>query len=158
MRRPRETTFTRLDLGGEAVWAADGAVMAWVLMSAKFHRAVAIFSRTKKKAQSKFLLSFFSFFFFSFFPSSFWRRVPRLAPIAIGQSSLNKCWTNEWTWKRKILYFSPKTDRRLGGDCKTTGETQCYTKISHWPVILDSKKFFRPKWLERVKQVESSVF
>ena len=34
------------------------------------------FSRAKK-AQSKFLLSFFSFFIF---PSSFWRRVPRLAP------------------------------------------------------------------------------
>ena len=29
----------------------------------------------------------------------------------------------------KEYYTSPKIDRRLGGDCKTTGKTQCYTKI-----------------------------
>ena len=53
--------------------------------------------------------------------------------------------------------FSPKIDRRVDGDGKTTRETLRYTKNSHKQVILDSKKKFCPKWLERIKQVESSV-
>ena len=43
--------------------------------------------------------------------------------------------------KKSYFTFSPKIDRR-GGDRKITGETQRYTKNSHYQVILDSKNFF----------------
>ena len=85
------------------------------------------FSR-KKSSKQVFALLFF--FLSSFFPSSFWRRVPRLAPSY--RTILVKQILNQWmNLKRTILYFLPKIDRRLGEDCKTTGETQCYTKNSH---------------------------
>ena len=115
------------------------------LMSAKLPWAVAIFSRAKRNLKASFVLLFF--FLSSFFPSSFWRRVTRLTPSY--WTILVKQILNQWMNLRKsaIKYytFSPKPDWRLGGDRKTTGETQRYTKVSHLQVILDSKKIISPK-------------
>ena len=52
---------------------------------------------------------------------------------------------NELEKERYMYYFfSPKIDRRLGGDCKATGKPSVIQKFLTKPVILDSN-FFSPK-------------
>ena len=120
------------------------------LMSATLARAVARFSCAKKKAQRKFLFSFFLCFFI--FPSSFWRRVPRLAasywPILVKQI------LNQWmNLKKRVLLFRPNQTGDSAETVKPQGNPALYKKSS--TTILDINC---PKWLERVKQVESTGF
>ena len=76
------------------------------------------FSR-KRKPQSKFCSPiFFSFFLPWFFPSSFWRRVTRLAPTCSYWTILVKQILNQWMNLKKsvVILFRPN---QIGDSAKT---------------------------------------